>query len=110
MAPFIKKLASPWSLFVSAVIIAPFAEELFFRGFVFGGLRKRYDWRVAAAISAAIFAAFHLEPLAFIPLFAVGFFLAYLYHRYGSLWPGMILHACINGLAVLSYFVALHYL
>jgi membrane protease YdiL (CAAX protease family) len=100
MTPLLRRLSSPWPLFVAVVLVAPLAEETFFRGFVFGGLRARYDWRTAAAISSALFAAVHLQLLFFIPAFVFGFVFAWLYQRSGSIWPGMILHALVNGISL----------
>ncbi len=106
MTPVLRGLSTPWPLFVTIVIIAPVVEETFFRGFVFAGLRSRYDWRKAAVISAALFSAAHLELTFFLPGFAVGLLFAYLYQRSDSVWPGMIVHALMNALAVtLAYWV-----
>ena len=44
---------------VLIVVAAPFSEEIFFRGFIFGGLRRRLSFPVAAVLSAAIFGLFH---------------------------------------------------
>lgn len=106
LAPILRRLSTPWPMFATVVLVAPVAEETFFRGFVFAGLRSRYDWRWAAAISAALFSAAHMELTFFLPGFALGFLFAYLYQRSNSIWPGMILHALMNGLAVtLAYWV-----
>ena len=89
------------------VVVAPVVEETFFRGFVFAGLRGRYDWRWAAAISSALFAAAHLELTFFIPAFVLGYIFAYLYQRSGSVWPGMIIHAAMNALAMAVLYLQL---
>jgi membrane protease YdiL (CAAX protease family) len=54
-------IESPIWLFLAAVIVAPLVEEIFFRGFLFQGFRKRYGWLPALLLSSAIFAAAHLE-------------------------------------------------
>jgi membrane protease YdiL (CAAX protease family) len=105
LTPLLRELSSPWPLYVSVVLIAPFVEETFFRGFVFAGLRERYDWRWAAAISGALFAAAHLEVTFFIPSFLLGFLFAYLYQRSNSVWPGMIIHFSVNALACAVLYV-----
>jgi uncharacterized protein len=107
LTPVLDKLSSPWPLVISVVVVAPLAEELFCRSFVFGCLRTRYDWRIAAAISAAVFAAFHLELTFFIPAFVAGYILAYLYQRSNSVWPCIIAHMCVNGLAMAAAYSAL---
>ena len=83
-------------------IAAPIAEEIFFRGMLFGGLRRRLSTFPAAAISALVFGALHATTgiSAVPPLIIFGFVLALLYERTGSLVPGMLLHALNNALAL----------
>lgn len=81
---------------VAAIIAAPIAEELFFRGFLFGALRRRRSFAVAGSISAAIFAAFHVIPLLMPLFFVVGLGLAYVYERRGSLLASMAAHVGFN--------------
>jgi uncharacterized protein len=107
LTPLVERLATPWPLFVTIVFVAPAVEEIFFRGFVFAGLRARYDWRWAMVISAALFAASHLELTFFIPAFALGCVFAYLYQRSSSVWPGMIMHGVVNALAVTVMYLQL---
>lgn len=101
-SPLVKQLSTPWPLFFSIAVVAPVVEETFFRGFLFNGLRSRYDWRWAAVISAAVFAGAHLELTFFIPAFLLGFAFAFLYQESNSVWPGIIGHSIINSLAVLA--------
>lgn len=105
LTPLAQQLSTPWPLIITIVLVAPFVEEVFFRGFVFAGLRARCDWRWAAAISAALFAAAHLQLTFFIPAFVLGCVFAYLYQRSDSVWPGMIMHAAMNALAVAVMYV-----
>jgi len=105
LTPVLRRLSTPWPLFATTVIIAPLVEETFFRGFVFGGLRPRYDWRWAAAISAVLFAAAHLSITFFIPAFILGYLFAYLYQRSNSIWPGIILHVIVNAFALTVVYV-----
>jgi len=90
-------LDSPVWFFIVATVFAPFVEEVFFRGFLFQGLRQRYGWSKAMLLSSAIFAIGHLDPVALIPTFILGNVLAYVYHKSNSVWPGMILHFLVNG-------------
>ena len=81
--------------------IAPICEELFFRGFLFGGLRK-HGLIVATLVSGLCFGAAHVAsaPIGFIvPLACLGVILALLYERTGSLYPSMGLHALNNSIA-----------
>lgn len=83
-------------------VAAPIAEEIFFRGMLFGGLRRRLSTMPAAAISAAVFGALHASTgiSAVPPLIVFGFVLALLYERTGSLVPGIAAHALNNALAL----------
>lgn len=79
-----------------AVSEAPLLEELVFRRFIFRALIGPLGmWRAAAA-SAAIFAAVHLNALSFLPLVFVGGAFAWLYWRTGRLWTAMLAHFGFN--------------
>jgi uncharacterized protein len=94
---------------------APFAEELFFRGFIFGLYRRRQPLWLAYIVSGGLFAAAHVMPTKMnvaqmaglaIGIFVLGTLLAWTYQRTGSLYPGMVAHALNNatGLILLYSF------
>jgi len=94
--------------------LAAIAEELFFRGFIFGWLRRRMRAWTAAGISAAVFAAVHFHFLvpggvlgaaAATDIFVTGLLLAWLYQASGSLVPPIVMHA-VNNMTIIL-FVAL---
>lgn len=87
---------------VATVLVAPLAEETFFRGFVFGGLR-RYGFFWAALASGLLFSAAHVSLGGLIPLALVGMLFAWSYSRTGSLWTSIYAHLVFN----LVSFVAL---
>lgn len=110
LRPVLAELNSPtaiaWLIVLLAVIV-PIGEEMFFRGFVYGGLRSRWGavrWgaALAALVSAAFFAAVHMQLVHGVPIFLLGLLLALLYERTRSLVPGIITHALTNVIAVLS--------
>lgn len=97
-----------------AAVMAPFFEEVIFRGFVFNAFRnvfsegriykligenKRIADYSAIVLSSLLFAAAHMDATAFLHLFAIGVVLAELYRRSGSLVCPMILHAANNLIA-----------
>lgn len=86
-----------------------FAEESFFRGFLYAGLRARWGVGWAAVISSAIFAALHLLPSVILPVFVMGMLFCWLYERTGSLWPGIALHATVNSLAFFGAYLLERY-
>ena len=93
-----------WFFFVGA-LLAPVVEEIFFRGFLFQGLRARYGWVAGMLLSSAIFGLAHLDPVSLIPTFILGNLLAYLYQRSNSIWPGVILHVLVNTVGLVSVYV-----
>jgi len=105
LTPIFAELSSPWFFFIGGAVVAPVVEELFFRGFVFGGLRQQYGWQRAALISSALFALLHLTPTAIIPIFILGYIFAFLYHRSGSIWPAILMHVLTNSLALGAAYV-----
>jgi membrane protease YdiL (CAAX protease family) len=96
-----------WIVLVLIVVVgAPVVEELFYRGLFLRALRKRgmADWW-AAVVSAAVFAAMHLQPLQFLGLFALGLLLAYLANRTGRLGPSICTHAAFNATSVVLLYL-----
>ena len=82
------------------VVIGPFTEEVFFRGFIFPALRAWLGLGLALVVSGAIFAVFHVDPKVMLPIFVTGVMLAWLYHKTGSIWPPLVAHALQNALAL----------
>jgi len=84
---------------VLSLAVAPFMEETFFRGFLFGGLRGRWGVFWAALGTGFLFALAHIDPLVFIPFTVVGMLFALGYVYSGSLLASMIAHLLFNGLS-----------
>lgn len=86
---------------ITAVVVAPIAEETFLRGFIFAGIANRYGLGWGAVISALIFSVAHLQPGALLPIFILGLLLAWAYIRTGSIWPCIFIHAAYNSIGIL---------
>ncbi len=71
----------PWLVVVAIVILAPIAEEVFFRGVVFNAWLREAGRRWAFIGSAALFAAIHLSLVSLLPIFLLGLALAWVYER-----------------------------
>ncbi len=81
------------------IVVAPVAEELFFRGFLFRVLRTRMAFWLAAAIDGVLFGLVH-GALVIVPILAfLGFILCWTYERSGTLFVPIALHALNNTLA-----------
>ncbi|HEX5762196.1 MAG TPA: type II CAAX endopeptidase family protein [Solirubrobacterales bacterium] len=91
----------PFQILLIAVA-APISEEVFFRGMIFGGMRRRMPMLLAALLSGAVFGGLHAFTgiSAVPPLIAFGFILALLYEKIGSIMPGILLHALNNSVAL----------
>jgi membrane protease YdiL (CAAX protease family) len=98
-----------WVLGLAIVVIAPLAEEIFFRSFVYAGLEAHFGWQKAVLISALLFGVAHMQLVAFIPTTLMGLVLAYLYHRSRSVWPSIILHATVNGFGFTMIYLLINF-
>jgi len=87
------------------VVVAPFAEEFFFRGFFYRALRSRYSVLVAAVIDGLLFGIIHFDfsgadaLLIVPPLALLGFAFCLLYERTGTLFAPIALHSLNNSVA-----------
>jgi CAAX protease family protein len=90
-------LAVITGLFV--VVVAPFVEEFFFRGFLYQALRNSWGTILGIVGSALIFAFIHFAFDKFVPLFFLGVALAMLFEKTGAIWPCIMLHALNNSIA-----------
>jgi hypothetical protein len=89
-------------LLLLIAVLAPIAEELFFRGMLYGWLRQQWGTGVAIIASAAIFAVLHFIPLLIPALFFIGLVLALLREWSNSTIPCIILHMLQNGIVVIG--------
>jgi membrane protease YdiL (CAAX protease family) len=92
----------PIFLLLGGSVVAPIVEEVFFRGFIFAGLRTQWPWPVAAAVSAGLFALAHVLPTSLLPIFILGCIFAFLYQVSGSIWPAILMHMLTNTVALLA--------
>lgn len=87
---------------ISIVFLAPVVEEVFFRGFIFAGLRRIIGLWPAAIISSLLFAVVHAQSGLVIPFTVVGLLLAYLYHRSKSIYVPVAMHFFFNAFSFLA--------
>lgn len=94
---------------VAAVVVAPFCEEIVFRGYLYAASKKFAGPWAAGACSALVFAAAHGSLAALLPLFVFGCVLALIYEKTGSIWAPIAVHFCFNGATVLVQVAARFY-
>ncbi|MGZ8481295.1 MAG: CPBP family intramembrane glutamic endopeptidase [Candidatus Limnocylindria bacterium] len=94
------EIVNPALVVLAVVILAPIAEEVFFRGVVFNAWLREGGRRYAYIGSAALFAIIHLSLVSLLPIFGLGLALAWVYQRTGSLLAPMAMHATVNGISV----------
>ncbi|MDQ6681963.1 MAG: CPBP family intramembrane metalloprotease [Chloroflexota bacterium] len=85
---------------ITFVLVAPIAEEIFFRGIAFNAWEREYGARRALIGSALLFALVHASLVAFLPIFGLGLVLALVYRRTRNLAAPIALHATFNAIAV----------
>ena len=83
------------------VILAPFCEELIFRGVLFSGLCKKLNPYIAALLSAVAFTFMHMNPEQTLYQFFLGYACALAAYKSGSIVTSMVLHSGSNLIAVL---------
>ena len=102
--PIENLMASPGAIYVFAVFgigVAPFLEEVIFRGFVFTVLANLGGSSLAVPATAALFAGLHAPQLwgswaGITLIFVVGYVLSLARDRSGSLIPSFIIHTAYN--------------
>lgn len=93
-------------LIAAAVIVAPLFEELVFRGYFYGILKKYTDPMFSAFISGGIFAVIHVNVPSILPLWFFGIFLALAYEASRSLWVPIGIHALFNATTIAMIFLS----
>ena len=97
----ISSIYSGMIIIVTTVLIAPFVEEMLFRGYLQKILEDSWqDVTKAVLITSLFFAFVHLNLYWVVQIYLLGLVLGFLAWRTNSIWPGLILHGLNNGFAV----------
>lgn len=88
-------------ILAAGVVFAPFAEEVFFRGFIFQAMAERKGWIRGLTYSSVLFALVHANVAAFLPLAVGAAILAVAYKRTGTLWVPIVAHGVNNAFALM---------
>ncbi len=103
--------------YITLTVLAPFAEELLFRGVLFGKIRRYFGAIVTIGLTALLFASLHLigvqdtgqvqlQWAVVCDTFILAIALGILREKTGSIWAGILLHAIKNSIAFFILFVA----
>jgi uncharacterized protein len=91
--------------FLTLVVIAPIAEEVLFRGYLFGKLLKRVPILPAMIVTSLVFGLVHGQWNVGLDTFALSMVMCTLRVITGSIWAGVLLHMMKNGIAFYLLFV-----
>jgi uncharacterized protein len=93
--------------FISAAIISPIYEEIFYRGFLYKWVRMKWGVSTGIIFSSLIFTIVHIPTYNTLPVnFISGMIFAWTYEKSGSILPGIIIHGTFNGIAIILTAVA----
>ncbi|WP_252312665.1 CPBP family intramembrane glutamic endopeptidase [Sinobaca sp. H24] len=93
--------------FVSAAIISPIYEEIFYRGYLYRFFSSRYGVLSGMIISSLIFTVVHIPTFNTLPVnFVSGLIFSWVYQKTGSIIPSILIHGVFNGIAVILTAIA----
>ena len=98
-------------LAVFGIGVAPFVEELLFRGLIYPVLEHRWGMEPAVLTTAGLFASIHIQQLDGAwpqvgVIFLVGVVLSYARGRTGSLAPSYLMHLSYNSTLFVAIFLS----
>jgi uncharacterized protein len=102
--------------YVTLTILAPIAEELLFRGYLFGKLRRAVSAKVTIVLTALLFSSLHLigfladgefqlQWSVMVDTFILAIGLVILREYTGSIWAGVLVHTIKNTIAFFVLFI-----
>lgn len=94
--------------FIGVGILVPISEELFFRGALYTWLRRRFNFRWAVIVSAALFGLAHFDSLGVVlSSLVMGIAIAIVFEYTHSLYTAIGIHMLNNSLAVFLLYLLL---
>lgn len=92
---------------LAIVFIAPIAEEIVMRGWLYGKVRDKWNIPVSIILVSLLFALLHGQWNVAVSTFALSVILCGLREITGTIWSGMLLHILSNGIAFYLLYVAI---
>lgn len=100
---FSRLMGSGLASAILVCFVAPFVEEMLFRGIILRGFLGNYSVKTSITLSSLLFALYHLNLYQLPAAFLLGLFFGWLYVRSGSLWTSILAHSLYNGCAMLLW-------
>ncbi|MDD2619979.1 MAG: type II CAAX endopeptidase family protein [Syntrophomonadaceae bacterium] len=92
-------------IFFIGAVMAPFAEELYYRGMIYPVFRNYLGPFGGAVVAGLLFGAAHWDLWRTLPLAVGGALLCYIYEKTGSIWVSILAHGVWNGImSMVVYF------
>jgi len=91
--------------FITLVVLAPIAEEVLMRGYLYGKLRKVTSFAVAMIISSLLFSLMHFQWNVAVSVLPLAIVMVALREATGGIWAGILLHMLKNGVAFYFLFI-----
>lgn len=91
--------------FLVLVVLAPIVEELIFRGWLYGKLRRELNAPVAILLTSLLFALIHFQWNVSVNVFTLSVVLCVLREITGTVYSGILTHMLKNGIAFYLLYV-----
>lgn len=103
-----KQTSVLWASMLFAALFGPVAEEIFFRGFMYPAVKKKFGVFWGMVGTSVLFSGLHAHAVGFAPIMALGLLLVYLREKTGSLVPSIAVHMAHNlGMLMLVFLMRL---
>jgi len=83
-------------IFIAAVLVAPVAEEIIFRGILYPTIKQVGFPHVALWVTSILFATVHGNMMTFLPFTALALILTFLYEKTDNLLSAIVMHSFFN--------------
>jgi len=91
--------SNPFTVLLTVGILAPFAEEILFRGAIYNLIKDKFNKYAAVIVSAILFAVIHMNIYQASYALVIGLFMGIIILKTGSLWLTIIFHIVYNTLS-----------
>ncbi len=91
--------------FISLVVVAPIAEEIIFRGWLYGKMRAKMPALPAMLLVSILFGLVHGQWNVGVTVFVMSLAMCTLRELTGTIWGGILIHIIKNGLAFYLLYV-----